>query len=308
MLRKVFAAFLLFLFIFIFSGCTPSSSSSSILVLEYHGVVPDNAWGKVNHLYNIRVETFENQIKTLLNAGYKPISAEKLIDFYYNGYKPSGKEFLITFDDGYRNNYLYAFPILKKYRIPAEINLIVARIDQAKNHNDPIKGYLNWAEVREMAKSGLIYFGSHTYDSHNKVITGKNKKKNYPFLGPIYLANQKRMETWQEAEKRVNKDLMLSVEHISYETGIRPEIFCYPHGNYNTWFISRLKENGFKIALAGNIPQNNNPFTVKRILVTDSLRGKILLMKLNLVKYSNILDFIIKKASGSAQKPDFSKT
>jgi len=283
MLKKFFLTLSLILFIFFtFTQFTTASVPADIIVLEYHGIVPNSAWGKVNHLYNVRVETFENQIKTLLSAGYKPISAEKLIDIYYNGYKPTGKEFFLTFDDGYRNNYLYAFPILKKYQIPAEINLIVARIDQAKNHNDPIKGYLNWTEVREMSKSGLIYFGSHTYNSHDKVGLDKNKKKNYPFLGPIYLATQKRMETWQEAEKRVNNDLAFSIQRITYETGIRPEVFCYPHGAYNSWFINLLKENGFKVALAGNIPQNNDPFTVKRVLITDSLRGQILLMKLNL--------------------------
>ncbi|GAV21882.1 polysaccharide deacetylase family protein [Carboxydothermus pertinax] len=283
MLKKFFPIISLLLVLTLISaGCVSASPSSNIVVLEYHGVVPESAWGKVNHLYNVRVETFENQIKTLLNAGYKPISAKQLLAFYYGGYKPSGKEFLITFDDGYRNNYLYAFPILKKYHVPAVINLIVARVDEAKNHDNPIKGYLNWLEVREMANSGLIYFGSHTYNSHDKIFTSKNKIKNYSFLGPIYLPGQKRMESWQEAKIRINQDLQLSIKRIQKETGQKTEIFCYPHGIYNSWFINLVKQNGFKIAFAGNIPHNNDPYKVRRLLVTDALRGRMLLLKLKL--------------------------
>jgi len=60
----------------------------------------------------------------------------------------------ITFDDGYRDNYTYAFPILKKYGLPATVFIIVNEVGRLDR--------LSWDEIKEMQDSGIITFGSHT--------------------------------------------------------------------------------------------------------------------------------------------------
>lgn len=69
---------------------------------------------------------------------------------------------LVTFDDGYRDNYVNAFPLLKKYNIKATIFLNTAYIEK-----DP--SYMNWDQVKEMYDSGLVDFQLHTH-SHLTVI------------------------------------------------------------------------------------------------------------------------------------------
>jgi len=69
---------------------------------------------------------------------------------------------LVTFDDGYKNTYTVAYPILKKYNIKATIFLNTKYI----NNDD---AYLTWDEIREMYNSGLVDFQMHTH-SHCPVI------------------------------------------------------------------------------------------------------------------------------------------
>lgn len=82
------------------------------VVLTYHGVLPGKLAGNEDFEYRNFVTTsqFEQQIQFLLRC-YRPLRVE---DFYEPGGNIAGG-FLITFDDGFRNNYRYALPILKKY-------------------------------------------------------------------------------------------------------------------------------------------------------------------------------------------------
>lgn len=86
------------------------------LVLTYHGVLPEIPADQPDYEYRnfVTVKQFENQIGFLLKT-YKPLKAS---DFYNGGSNLSGG-FLITFDDGFRNNFTYAVPVLQKYGLQA---------------------------------------------------------------------------------------------------------------------------------------------------------------------------------------------
>ena len=117
----------------------------------YHSV--DNEKGKGG----IFVNEFEEHIKWIKDK--KTFKMEELKNLNYTLPKNS---ILITFDDGYKNNYTLAFPILKKYNMKATIFLNTKFIGKDEF-------YLNWDEIKEMYESGLVDFQLHTH-SHQLTI------------------------------------------------------------------------------------------------------------------------------------------
>jgi peptidoglycan/xylan/chitin deacetylase (PgdA/CDA1 family) len=91
-------------------------------------------------------ENFEFQMAFLKKNGFKVISLDQLVEAIKAGKKLSRKSVVLTFDDGYENNYTNAYPILKKYGYTATIFLISDLIDT--------KGYVTSKEVEEMYAGG----------------------------------------------------------------------------------------------------------------------------------------------------------
>ena len=83
--------------------------------LEYHSVGGSDEWPAE---VIIKTEVFEKQLQCLHNNGYRMLSMEQMIDGFKNG-KDMGKAVVLTFDDGYMDNYTNVFPLLKKYNANA---------------------------------------------------------------------------------------------------------------------------------------------------------------------------------------------
>jgi len=118
-------------------------------------------------LNSVSPQSFDRQMAYLKNNGYQVIP----LDDFVKGDKARKKFFhktvVITFDDGYVDNYMNAFPILKKYHFPATIFLITDAVGQ----NPKI---LNWEQVKEMGQYGIT-FGSHT--RHHAYLPTQSKEQ-----------------------------------------------------------------------------------------------------------------------------------
>lgn len=127
--------------------------SRGVLILNYHSINPE-------HEYSTSPSDFDQQMK-YLRENYKVIKLEDI-----RNEDNSPLSVVITFDDGFADNYEYAFPILKKYNLPATIFLVsdfvFDNIDITKKWV-PYNGLKPLTEnnIKEMALSGLITFGSH---------------------------------------------------------------------------------------------------------------------------------------------------
>ena len=153
----------------------------------YHAV-SDDIWG-IPELF-VSPSSLEKQLQALTEGGYTAITFEDL-DHIDEIEKPV----MLTFDDGYDDNYTELFPLLQRYNVKATVFVIVN--DLGKNHK------LTEDQVREMSESGLVSIQSHTM-SHG-------------YLDGMY-EKQLRYE---------NYDSMIALARI---TGKQPFVLCYPTG------------------------------------------------------------------------------
>ena len=144
----LFLIIILLFFIFVIYNKT---RKNFVLCLMYHSVDSEKGKG------GIFVDEFEEHIKWIKDK--KTFKMEELKGLNYTLPQNS---ILITFDDGYKNNYTLAFPILKKYNMKATIFLNTKFIEKDE-------AYLNWDEIREMYESGLVDFQLHTH-SHQLTV------------------------------------------------------------------------------------------------------------------------------------------
>ena len=205
-----------------------------IPILMYHSVAHNNVF------FTIKLKTFEKQMKYLKDKDYNVIKLSDLISFLGSNKELPKKTVVLTFDDGFEDNYTNVFPVLKKYNFPAAIFLITGLINKEMNNsqNIPLK-ILNWDQIQEMHQSGLIDFQPHTVN-HQKI----NKEE---------IINSKK-----EIEERLNK---------------KCEFFAYPRGVYNDEIIGILRDNSFKAARTirnGKVKKGDNLFKLKRISVNST--------------------------------------
>jgi peptidoglycan/xylan/chitin deacetylase (PgdA/CDA1 family) len=204
-------------------------------VLMYHHI-SDETSGSAT----VTTGTFEDQIASLNEAGFNAITISQLADYVEKGRELPDRPVLITFDDGYRSNYELAFPILKKYNMPATINVIgvSAGAETYKNTGIAITPHFSYDEAAEMVKSGLISIQSHSYDMHNSAELDENYR-----LG-VY---QKEGESEDDYISAFREDFEKSRSEIEKFTGCDVIAYAYPNGLYTTLSEVLLSEMGVKV-------------------------------------------------------------
>ncbi len=204
-------------------------------VLMYHNVSPP---GEVEGL-NVTPARFREQIEFISQRGYKVITPYEYDEYLEGGKKISSKNsVLITFDDGYENNYTYAYDILKEHGYPAVIFVVVNKIGR--------EDYLTIEQMKEMREEGII-FASHTLN-----------EKYVPSLG----------------KEALKAEICGSKEKLERIIGGPVDFFAYCSGGYTSEAQKILNEADYLIAFSTNRGydkscKNNDPFAIRRIKITD---------------------------------------
>lgn len=203
-------------------------------ILMYHEVKLTNAGRDV-----ITPGEFEEDLNYLKTAGYTTVTMGDLIDYVYDAKPLPEKPVVLTFDDGYLNNYVYVFPLLKKYHTKIVLSIIGKNTDDFTYIPDDNINYshVTWKQLKEMSDSGLVEVQNHTYDLH-KITRSR------------FGCGKRQGETQAHYEKALTDDLGRLQSEIRIFTGRTPTTFTYPYGKVSSDSLPILKEMGFKASLS----------------------------------------------------------
>jgi len=193
------------------------------LVLAYHRVNPQ---GKDS--LSVRVRDFEVQTSYLRKRGWESLTlADYYLRYLRHGIVPPERSFVITFDDGFRDNYLFAYPLLEKYGYNATLFLTVKYIgtnDAFPWQSGPLEAEdlaLSWEQVHHLRGAGFE-IGSHTLT--------------HPLLTKLSLA---------AAEKEIVDSKAIIEQRLDEEI----YSFCYPSGDFNDAICTLVRRAGYKLAV-----------------------------------------------------------
>ncbi len=208
----------------------------------YHKVSPNRREGKVEKL-RVTPEKFDRQLGYLFNHGYQTVTVGELTTFCAGRLPFPEKRIILSFDDGYRDNFLYAFPLLQKYKFTAIVFLVSGGIGStSKWDTQGAEPLLNWKEIEEMQQGG-IEFGSHSH-THRLL----------PSL----------------PGEEIREEIARSKDVIEDKLTRPIDFFSYPWGKFNPEIEEIVRNCGYKAAFS-TLPGKNGPsediFALKRVLI-----------------------------------------
>jgi peptidoglycan/xylan/chitin deacetylase (PgdA/CDA1 family) len=213
----------------------PASASAVVLpILQYHAVdvrpIP-GSWGKRLTLSTAR---FQAEMDYLVGAGYHPVTLERVYARMAHLRPLPGKPVALTFDDGYRDNYTVAFPILRAHHFLATFFVITAAVGRP--------GYLTWADLRLMHAAGMA-IESHTVHHENLDVL---------------------------SAPRLATELAQSRAAIAAELGQIPAVLAYPGGDYNLRVAAATRSAGYLMAVlthSGSRLNSSNTYLWPRMAI-----------------------------------------
>jgi peptidoglycan/xylan/chitin deacetylase (PgdA/CDA1 family) len=202
-----------------------------IPILMYHGIA-DKAWGDTTLF--VKTNDFEEQIKYLSDNGYTALFLSEI-----SKAENYDKPIIITFDDGYKNVYDNAYPILKKYNMKADFFVITDWLDG--------ETYVTPEMVKEMSNYGIIEIGSHTL--------------NHAALGTVN-------------EEKQDEELKKSKEELDTLLGKETLTVAYPLGSYTSTTIKLARKYykyGVTVSKGFNYSKNYWSLSLNRNKITRNM-------------------------------------
>jgi len=236
--------FFFFVVILLFVLAVPT-----IVWMVDHYTVPVVMYHKVEQVEEGRSDTvspqnLRYQLEYIKDNGYHVLTLEDYVEGVRSGRKFDRKTVVLTFDDGYDNNWSNAFPILREFGYPAAIFVPTEQMGRP--------GHMTWDQVKAMAASGIT-FGSHG-------------------LTEAYLPDcpAPRMKREIEDSKRI----------LEEELGMPVKFIAYPIGGFNDGIKSQVKRAGYEAAMTtnrGNDRFNRDLFEINRIKFSDKDNSNFIL-------------------------------
>jgi biofilm PGA synthesis lipoprotein PgaB len=209
-----------------------TAADARFMALSYHEVLTDNEPATPT---SVRASDLARQFAWLQANGYHPVSVDQILTARAGGPPLPPKAILLTFDDGFKDVYTRAFPLLKLFNYPAVIALVGQWMDvpygQMVDYDGepvPRSKFLTWAQVREMQDSGLVEVASHSFGLHRGILA--NPQGNTQPAATTRLYANGHYEDDAAYLARLRFELR---DSISKHTGKAPRIIVWPYGRSN---------------------------------------------------------------------------
>lgn len=239
---------------------TLGGEKDGCLALNYHRVREDTMIDKLLSafssskelkIYSVTDTQFESHMKWLKNNNAHFITLEELIQYKEKGEYPDNCVW-VNFDDMDESVYEHAFPILKKYDIPATGFVITGEVGSDDFHNINLSSK---KDLLEMKKSGLWEFASHTNDLH-------------------LMKGQTSLLVTEAKDKKIDSDINKSTAYIDKELNGDTSALAYPYGQTDDKVVSQLEKGtsikyGFTLEEKAMKPKDDN-YYIPRIMVSDN--------------------------------------
>ena len=215
--------------------------SLRVPILVYHAIAPHHA-GQTTDQRELDVDpaVFHAQMAYIAQSKHPVISLSSLVDAIEGKVTLPPRSVVITFDDGWQNQYEDAFQVLKQYHFTATFFVYTSAIG-----NGP--GFMTWDELRQMENAGM------TIGAHSRTHPEMTKKG-------VSLA----------------KEIDGSREDIQKNLGTTPDLFAYPYGDWNDRVASAVRAAGFRAARGmGDGPLNTHAtlYALKVVMTTDDMQA-----------------------------------
>ncbi|MGB8643617.1 MAG: polysaccharide deacetylase family protein [Anaerolineae bacterium] len=207
-----------------------------ILMFHHVSVLPPDADALRIDL-TVPPDVFDAEMKWLSSQGYHTIHLADVVNYFQTDAPLPPKPIVLTFDDGYDDNYLNVYPTLKDYGFNGAFFIITGRADSSAY------GYMTWAQIQEMAANGME-IGSHSVD--HRYDLGKMSKN----------------VQWAEI-KPAQEDLARHLPNA-------PLVFSYPSGSYNATTLDDLTQLGYIAAVttrSGAMQYAVMPLELRRVRI-----------------------------------------
>lgn len=243
------------------------SFAKSVPVLVYHGIVdkPDR--------FSMSQKTFADQMFALKKAGYNTVTENDFEQFILGKKELPKKSFLLTFDDGRRDSYEGADPILSSINFNAI--MFVATGDSLRPKELENDYYLNEDTLRNMVKTGRWELGSHaiqkdTYGGEINIDSDGNRGN---FLSNLKWLNDKnRLENIDEYKKRIVNELVGSKNELEDDFGITVNVLSYPFSDYGEETVN----NPFAVNIISSIMKENYSIAFQQVNLKDGYSREFL--------------------------------
>jgi len=166
----------------------------------YHSIGVVNKRWHWNYL-TCPYKVFESQLKWLKKTGYNTLNFQEIYDYIMNDIPIPKNSIFLNFDDGYLDNYVYAYPLLKKYGMKGTVFVNPDFVDTSEKLRTTIDdinsekeergldsiGFCNWKELKKMDEEGVLDVQSHAkthtwYPISDKIVDFRHPKDDFVWM------------------------------------------------------------------------------------------------------------------------------